>query len=209
MSIDNPDQEIEVEDEEGYVDRQRKQDIIESRRKVIQVQERVFSAAARGEMKQEYACRMWHESIRVYLLSIEPLLRDFDLPNAEEAYLHTKLGEVTLSPPPELQSEPESGKEIAERGFKLLSDPISPEKEPIHGLKEIIENDGYSQSWKVRINQIKGLQAKRQGPHTETVTAEEHMPKMALMNAVREADQFLQEANVGLALGTGDPHGVT
>jgi hypothetical protein len=57
----------------------------------------------------------------------------------------------------------------------------------------------------VRVNRKQGLSAKRQG--TETVTVEESrpMPKVALMNAVRTADEFLQEANVGLALGKGRP----
>jgi len=191
----------EVEDREGFVDKQRKKTILENRAKIDEVAERVFPASARDEYHEEYACRMYHEPVRTYLMSIEPLLRDFSLSNAEHAYLHAPLGEVTLTPPPEFQSAPNKAAHITQRGFKLLSEPIEPETETITGLKEVIERDGYSRSWQAHVNWIDGFRKKHEPPQWETVRAEEHMPRMALINAVRVADEFLQDANVGFAVG--------
>jgi len=198
---DSTEPNTEVEDEEGFVAKQRKKTILQNRAKIDEVAERVFPATARDEYSEMYAARMFHESVRVYVMSIEPLLRDFSLKNAEHAYLHAPLGEVTLAPPPEFQSMPNEAREIAERGFKLLSEPIEPDTKEIEGLKEVIERDGYSESWRVHVNWIDGYKKKHEPPQWETITAEEHMPKMALLNAVRVADEFLQEANVGLSVG--------
>jgi hypothetical protein len=205
MSTDKSDSaDFRVEDSEGYVDRRRKENILNNREKVEEVAESVFPAAKRGECSQEYAAGMWHETVRNYLISIEPLLKDFDLPNAEEAYLHQPLGVVELTPPEQFQNRAGPA-EIAQRGFILKSEPLEPFEETVTGLKDVIEKDEYHHTWEVRVNRKQGLSAKRQG--TETVTVEESrpMPKVALMNAVRTADEFLQEANVGLALGKGRP----
>ncbi|WP_436910318.1 hypothetical protein [Halosimplex marinum] len=190
-----------VEDQEGYVDKERKRTILENRAKIDEVAESVFPGKAREEYPEEYACRMYHEPVRTYLMSIEPLLRDFSLKGAEDAYLNAPLGKVTLAPPPEFQSMPGEAEQIKDRGFRLLSDPIEPETKRIEGLKEVIEREGYSETWKVHINWIRGYEKKHDPPQWQTVSAEEHMPRMALINAVRVADEFLQEANVGLSVG--------
>lgn len=215
MATDQPhmadEADFEVEDEEGYVDRERKQNIIQNRQKCEETAEYLFPRVNRGEMRYEAAVRSFHEPVRNYLLSIEPLLKDPDLPYAEEAYLREPMGVVEFPLPPKFQdlggrSDPQR---IKQRGFRLLGDPPEPDEHTIIGLKEIIERDEYTHTWEVEVNPVRGIAAKSKRRHTETETAVKPTPKVALINAIRTADEFLQNAGVGLSLSTDDPHGKT
>jgi len=191
---------FEVEDDEGFVDRQRKKQILENRREVEEAAKQVFPQVKLGNYTEDQAVGVWHEIVRSYLMSIEPLLKDFSLPNAEQAYLYEPLGSVVLKPPEKYQQR-QGIKQMAESGVELLSEPLEPTSRTIEGLKTVIEQDTYTETWQVEVNHIKGLQGANTPPQTETVTATEPIPRIALMNAVRTADEFLQNANVGLAVG--------
>lgn len=202
---------LEVEDAEGYVDRERKKDILKNRRKVEETAEYVFPRAKRGELGPATAAGHFHEPVRNYLISIEPLLKDFDLPDAEQVYLHEPMAELVFSPPAEF-TRPDgipSETQLKERGYRVLGEPPEPEEHTIRGLKEIIERDRYDRSWEVTIEPLRGIRARRTAQKTETVTDTQVTPKRALWNAVRTADTWLQQAGIGLELGTGDPHGQT
>jgi hypothetical protein len=210
MSADNDplsdfDAEAEIEDAEGLADRERKKDIIENRRKCEETAEYLFSRVSQGQIHPHAAARSFKEPVRSYLMSIEPLLKSSDLPYAEQAWLDEKMGVVEFPLPPRFQGlggRPDE-KEIKRRGFRLLGDPPEPDSHTIRGLKEIIERDQYTHSWEIQINPIRGMKAKQTARTTHTETIEKPTPKMALFNAIRTADEFLQNAGVGLEVGSG------
>lgn len=197
------DQEKTVEDQDGYTDTERKRVILDNRQKCQETAEFVFPRVSQGVMRQEAAVRTFHEPVRNYLLSIEPLLKQSDLPLAEQAYLGQPMGVVEFPLPPKFQGlggriDP---KQVKKRGFRLLGDPPEPDQHTIIGLKEIIERDEYTHTWEVEVNPIGGMAAKTKPRDTHTETVVKPTPKMALINAVRTADEFLQNAGVGLELG--------
>jgi len=198
--------EFEVEDEEGFVDRQRKKNILQNRQKCEETAEYIFPRMNRGQIRYDTAVRSFHEPVRNYLLSIEPLLKDSSLPYADEAYLQQPMGIVEFPLPPKFQGlggRPDP-QDIKRRGFKLLGEPPEPDERTIIGLKEIIEKDEYTHSWSVDVEPVRGIAAKHKQRDTVTERVVKPTPKMALVNAVRTADEFLQETNVGLSVGTDD-----
>lgn len=200
------DSEFEVEDAEGFVDRQRKKNILQNRQKCEETAEYLFPRVKRGQIRHETAVRSYHEPVRNYLLSIEPLLKDSNLPYASEAYLEEPMGIVEFPLPAKFQGlggRPDP-KQIKRRGFRLLGEAPEPSETTIIGLKEIIEQDEYSHSWSFEVEPIRGIGAKHKARDTVNKQIVKPTPKRALVNAVRTADEFLQQANVGLSVGSGD-----
>jgi len=188
----------EVQDEENYVDKRTKDRIMEVRQDVDKWWSELYTMAAMGDIEADEATRLWHEHIRRYLVAIEPLLRnDDELPHAAEFYKEKNLGTVRVDPPEELHEQtgiPEPD-DVLSIGALVQSEPPDPKEETIQGLKTVIERDAIQKTWTVRVRAVD-----KPGPGVQDRTYEQTIPipREIILNAVRTADEFLQQAGIGV-----------
>lgn len=206
---------LEVQDD-GTVDQRIKKRIIDARQRVDDREDYLYVEAPVEEGKTANGIQQdiyWGMVVKQFLRSIEPLLRSDEIEDSDEYYRAVSLGSVQLVPRDTerypFQQYATGG--LSEQRFKVTYDlPRSvelpePETVPFVGLKSVIETDGVvSQTWTIETNSWTD-------PANQGViqTADERpVPKRIYENAVREADEFLQQAGIGLEIG-GDPHGFT
>jgi len=210
MSIETPeDNEYrEVDDAEGYVDRKHKERILTKRRQVDDWKQQLFTSYRTGDAEKADVLALWRDRIVDYLVAIEPLLRDESLPNAEYVYLGVPLGEITLQVPEEYNQD-ESGRttinDVREKDFEFVDAPPESKTVTVTGLKDVIELEQVNAEWQFTIRRFDGV-----GLPFEEVQVEETggLTKSVLQNAVRVADEWLQNAGVGLSM-KADNHGKT
>lgn len=195
---DGPPEWNEIQDDENYVDKRVKDRIMQVRGDVDKWWSELFMMASMGDIGPQEATRLWHEHVRRYLVAIEPLLRnDDELPQAAEFYEEAELGKVMVEPPEELREQtgiPAPGN-VSEVGALVQSEPPDPKKETIRGLKSVIERDSIRKTWTVRVRDVNGA-----GPSVQDREFEQTvpLPRDIVLNAVRTADEFLQQAGVGV-----------
>jgi hypothetical protein len=197
----------QVLDEEGTVDEKLKSRIISVRELVDKREDLLFvvSAVDPGvDVDEREAVAAWGGTVRQYLRAIEPLLRAEDIESASYYYTEPPLGEVTLAPPNQdgyefskfADDRFDNQQLIREMGLPPNTTPPAPYREKYVGLRDAIEKTSVSHGWVVTVSD--GV-----GPEREVadLQAEIPTPRYILENAVRKADQFLQQAGVGLEIG--------
>jgi len=216
MSSENPndDEEVyQVEDDGDLVAREKKKMILESRNIVneIQVETSVSNNGIRGGAHPSYI-----EAVRSFLRNIEPLLANSKIQGAREAYNKAHLGTLVIVPPvdPNTESTPEHLQDHTPEWTQnkdqdivlhRFSDSVEPKQFEVVGLQEIISSVGCNASWKVTIDRSKSQGFSGGGLQETTVTESKNWTRDILNNAVRAADQFLENANVGFTLAEDDP----
>lgn len=206
----------EVEDTEGFVNRKKKKMILKSRERVDDIEARLMLYnPSQLDVSQQTA---YHQMIRQFLRHLEPLLSNPEVNGATEAYTETHLGNLIIEPPvdPNIEEKPDHLKDTSEKSFfeeksdsdlvlHRFSDPVEPVRFEITGLEEIINNDGRTASWEVIIDKKESRGFRGAGLFETTVTESQQWNYTILNNAVRVADQFLENANIGLSLSEGEP----
>jgi len=203
----------QVEDEDDLVAREKKKMIVKSRSLVndIRVETSFQSDDLRGSAHPGHI-----EAVRSFLRNIEPLLLNSKIQGAAKAYNEAFLGELVILPPvdPNAKSTPDHLEDRTpqwaqnrdkDRVLHRFSNSVEPKSFKVIGLKEVISNIGYSASWNVTIDKGKSRKFSSGGIKETTVTESKNWTRDILNNAVRTADQFLGNANVGFTLAEDDP----
>jgi len=217
-SGDNPAE--QVIDEEGTVEQKIKSRIIEARKHVDDSEDAVFIEAPLREevnLSRGEQVHIWGTSVRQFLRTIEPLLRSDKIDKAGKYYKEVPIGEEPVYPPDgKYPQDPNRGEqhtyrwgmfyrdgvenhELIQQHPKLTRgfEPPKPKQVGLQGLQDVIETKKASYKWAVTVNPD-------EPPfRQQTVFPEITMPlkKEWLEKAVRLADQFLQEAGIGLEIG--------
>jgi len=214
-----------IKDEEGTVDQKLKERIISARNRVDERWDALYVGAPLegfGLSEQQKADVLGH-SVRQYLMAIEPLLRSNNVVNARQYYTEVEIATEPLHPPNgkypkkgspmygQIEQRPyrwdlfnnadmsrrramqSHGSDLFGRAFE----PPKPRKAELKGLKSVIETERINEQWTVVLN------PGAIGPEQITFfpSVEMPLPRRWLRDAVRYADQFLQEA--GIAVDTG------
>jgi hypothetical protein len=216
MSEDSEEEAIfQVEDQDNLVAREKKKMIIESRKQVNRVESEMILKGAGEEIKTDSLSTYLH-IVRQFLRNIEVLLANSEIKGAESAYEKSHLGSIRLIPPVEpatekapdhLETDRPSWANQVNSGVVLhrFSDPVEPVTFEITGLKQIIESDGRTASWDVVIDKTKSRGHTSGEIESTTVTASKKWDFRILNNAIRVADQFLDNANAGFSLTEDEP----
>jgi len=195
-----------IDDEEGKVDTQYKNRIIQNRIRVDDAEEALLvDAATDPDVTASRAKRVsiWGTMVKQYLRTIEPILRSDDVDEAQRYYEEVEIGSVTLHPPDKdgyafstLQYRDFEDKQLR-RALDLPRGASLPEPEHIqfNGLVSIIEApEILSHRWAVTVDDS--------GPpptHEQVLLEQTEIPdKQLYVDALRYADQFLQEAGLGI-----------
>jgi hypothetical protein len=150
---------------------------------------------------------VWSNIVKQYLRAIEPLLRAEDVDSAKHYYEEVTVAEIPLYPPDtdgyrfSVIEQADHDESYLKRmiGLPKHADLPRPRTADFVGLKQIIEKDPViHEQWQVCVD------ARGAPPH-EYVYPEirEPVPKSVYVDAVRNADRFLQQAGVGLELESG------
>jgi hypothetical protein len=212
---------FKVEDDEGFVAREKKKIIIESRRRVDEYEEELLTVLQRPiprgrdtetvqeERKQQIA-GVWHGMVRQYVRNIVPLLENDEIEGATHAYKQAHLGGVRLEPPSQYKAG-EVGYGGATAGdtpdivLHRFSDVPEPVVRDIYGLESILRPPPLEASWDIIIDThasdgYGGLMNKGSGMEEVEATDTGYLHLGILREAVSVADQFLEDANVGLSV---------
>lgn len=206
---------VRVEDEEGGVDKQTKQQVLNLRKQVDEDERKLYVDMAADPQTQltPHECnKYWGVSIRQYLRSIKRLWGESDSTNVsgvEKFWKQIEIGAVTLVPPDEPGrpfSRVQQHEHLSEMQLRrLLSLPPSaeipePKTTEFYGLQSVLQTTSVSQTWTVTIDD--------QGPPPEheiiTLQSAFPVPKHILENSVEAADEFLQQAGIGFEIGVPD-----
>lgn len=209
------DRSLEVQDD-GTVDQRIKKRILDARQRVDDREDYLYVEAPVEDSKTANTVQQdvyWGMVVKQFLRTIEPLLRSDDIDRADDYYHTVALGNVQLVPrsTENYPFEKYATGTIGEQAFKMqynLPRSVSlpePKTEPFVGLKSVIETDGIvCATWTIETNSWTD-------PSNQGIiqTADERpIPKHIYENAVREADEFLQQSGIGLEIGR-EPHGHT
>jgi len=204
---------VQIQDEEEYVDKRVKQRILDARQQVDDMEKALFDEELLspdvniGHSRKVLA---WGNTVRRFLRNIEVILLRIDLSAAggergdpSERYLHdVDLGAVTLVPPDKrgFQFSKVAHPDVSDADLKRMLDlPSSadipkPTDVPFEGLQSIVSSDSLlAESWHVSLG--RGNPAERQ---TIELHAERPVPKSIYEDAIRAADRFLHDANIGI-----------
>jgi len=232
MSSDNPEQDgAQVIDEENQIDKRLKDRILDARDRVAEREDDIYveaplQSSAKGEaipLSADDLNRLWATPVKQYLKTIEPLLRSDEIANAHHYYHNLPIVSKPITPPDgetlivptsddkdpytatirwsQFYTDDVPNRDLI-RANSLFGDdftPPEPRKIELEGLKSIIETDVITKRWHVPLN------PSSLPPYREVAQIEYAKPlkKEWLEYAVREADQFLQ--NAGISLQVGDP----
>lgn len=210
---DDDNEVYQVEDESDLVAREKKKMILESRNIVneIQVETSISNSNIRGSAHPSYI-----EAVRSFLRNIEPLMANSKIQGARKAYNETHLGTLVITPPvnPNADSTPDhlqdhtpewTQNNDSDIVLHRFSDSVEPERFEVIGLQQIISSVGYNASWDVTIDKSESRGFSGGGLEKMTVTESKNWTRDILNNAVRAADQFLENANVGFTLAEDEP----
>lgn len=208
-SSEPPSDSQQVIDEEGSVDSQIKQRILNSRETVNQNENVLFTErliSPEVDLSKDQAIIAWGHSVKRYIRDVEILLRNERLEESRYYYKEVDLGQVTLYPPNKGGYEftrfytSDTDNTLLKKDMGLPKDMQVPEPytHTFTGLEDIIESEEYVYTqWTVYTN--------KQGPPTEwdemPLDAAQPVPKEVYEKAVRETDQFLQSAGIGIDIG--------
>lgn len=199
-------QTYEVQDE-GEVDTKIKKRIIDARNRVDEREDYLYVQAPVEEGLTVNSAQQdiyWGMMVKQFLRTIEPILRAEEIDQSQEYYERKPLGSVRLVPrnAAGIPFEEYVRADVAPVEFKVrygIADHATlPESttEPFVGLKSVIETNGVVQEeWTVEL---------ADGDVVQTGD-EQAVPKEVYETALREADEFLQQAGIGIEIGSGRP----
>jgi len=214
-----------IRDEEGSVDQRLKDRIIDARSRVAERKDGIYvKAPLEGvQINESQAVQMWSTSVRQYLLSIEPLLRSDKISHSHEYYEEIKIVDEPVFPPDGEYPKPGGPadglvprqkyhwslfyqKKVDQRtafeshehnnftrGFRAPE----PKRVELYGLRSIIETESVFKQWTVV-------------PNPDDIKPEKIVLKPTiqfplrrewLRDAVRYADEFLQESGIAVDIG--------
>jgi len=200
----------EVVDEEGSVDAAVKQRILESRNAVNHNDNILFTepvADAEVNIPKAKAVIAWGHSVRRYVRDVEILLRNPGIEHAKEYYEQIELGQVRLDPPQDpypfravYDGEMDTWRFKQQYNLPKSADIPTPVTQEFVGLRSIIEApETIGHTWWV---QTEKAEIPGQAPK-EQFEARQPIPKHIYERAVRETDQFLQRAGIGVETSAG------
>jgi len=211
---DNEERKETVQDD-GSVDQRVKDRILSARESVDETETHLFvSAAAAPEVRlsQAQLATAWGTVVRQYIRSIEPLLRSDNVEAAARYYHEIPIHEQII-PPPDTEDNDWSRFAAAENPAALAREmglpqsfkPPKPKRVTVRGLKDVLDKKEERLVWSFAKN------PDAIPPQRERVRLEETWfpQKETLDHAVRKADEFLQQAGIGLEISSGDPVGHT
>jgi len=202
----------EVQDD-GDVSSRLKRRIIDARQRVDDTEHYLYVEAPVEENKHVNNVQQdiyWGMIVKQFLRTIGPILRTDDLnetADSTEYYEDVELGTLTLVPQ---DTEAVPFREYIQSGmtatqFRLrygindTADLPEPKGVEFTGLKEIMQSDGtVRESWSVVMEDGSLVQTQ----------AEQAIPKQVYERAITEADDFLQQAGIGIEIDA-EPHGFT
>lgn len=210
-----------VTDEEGTVDEKLKARIINARQRVDDREDTVYIEAELDPDVSLYNGRsqIWGVAVRQYLRAIEPLLKSDKIDRSDHYYREIELVDRPVYPPNECKifedptdkpddetiqwdmfyQDGKSNTSIVKnnplfgRGFE----PPGPKRFTVTGLKDVIDGAVETFTWQVPLNP-RAIPPEQK--YLKTVR-QVGMDKQTLENAVRKADDFLQQAGIGLEIG--------
>jgi len=221
MSSESPDDGAQVLDEEDRISNRLKDRILDARDRVADREDAIFVEAPLDDdvsITGEQATQIWATSVRQYLRVIEPLLRSDEIQDSHYYYRNLPLIDKTITPPdgPTRIIDGDDVNQETIMWSKFYSDaydtnreimdnplygpgfsPPEPRQITLSGLKSVIETDGITETWHVPLNPQMWDQRQR----VAKPTYKQPLDKQMLEYAVRKADQFLQDAGVGLDVG--------
>jgi len=199
----------QVKDNEGTIDDAVKGQIITARERVAEREDLLFvQAPLEQDISRTERIAMWGTTVRQYLRFLEPLLRAGELEGGREVYETEEIGQITLYPPDRDQRAFSQAAQMVDeyddaKLRKMLNLPREstvprPQHVSVRGLKQVIEMPrAVSEQWQVCID------ASGPPPQHRYITLEtaESIPKQIYEDAVRLADEFRQQAGIGVELG--------
>jgi len=220
MSQESEDSElVKVEDDEGFVAREKKKIILESRRRVDGYEEELLGLLQRPipkgrdaeqvqKQRKQQMATVWHGIIRQYVRNIVPLLQNDEIEGAKHAYGEAYLGTVRLDPPSQYKTGAGGGLKSDETHDIVLhrfSDVPEPREIHVHGLRSILDPPPLTASWEIIVDThasdaFGGLVNEGSGMREIEATETGHLHVGILREALSTADQFLENANVGLSV---------
>jgi len=200
----------EVVDQEGTVDAAVKKRILESRNAVNHNDNILFTervASEQIQISEAQAVVAWGHSVKRYVRDVEILLRQDGIEHAPRYYEEIELGDVELRPPEDrypfsavYEGHMDSWRFKQQYGLPKGCDLPEPVTERFHGLRSIIESPEMLQHrWWI---QTEGADIPGQAPK-EPFDVSQPVPKYIYERALRETDQFLQEAGIGVETSAG------
>jgi hypothetical protein len=222
---DEPDEQKEVIDD-GEVDRKVKDRILKARETVDEAETQLFverydeivANSPRGTPKQEIDQNLsdrWGVVVRQYIRTIRPLLKSGDIEQAEYYWKEVPLFEQEIPPAPQDGVDWPRFYRIDARDYDIAREmgldvgmgfeAPEPKDVSVNGLRELLDFQPRTLYWSVDLNP----DAIPPNRDTATLTNEFTIQKGTYEMAVEYADEFLQQAGIGLEIGSGDPHGKT
>jgi len=207
---------IEINDDEGVVDKKTKEHILNLRVEVDNDERELFVNWPREEPRgfsQMQAVQQWSISVKQYLRGIKRLWHDEtgknDVKNVDYYWREKTIAEYTLPPPDKdgyqfsLIAQPGIDEQTlrSELGLPRGVEIPKPETIEIKGLEDVLKRDSIGHSWTV-YTEKRGAR-----PNWEQVVLHQEipLPKSVLEEAVEVADDFLQQAGIGFKIGNDLP----
>lgn len=204
---------LEIQDEGNYTDRRKKKDLLDMRETVTEWQRELFTQVRFGELDLNTAVTIWGERVREYLERVEPILLtgdgptftqdeefDYKLDGAREVYTSVELGVVEVPPPEEYGQLARQAQESEH--IKILEDSHpQPKERVIKGIKEVIERETVAAEWEVSV--YDGRLPPSDRVREQAIQNEVPLNRVTLRNAVRVADEWLQNHGIGIETDSG------
>jgi len=206
---DGPSNGQQILDEEGTVHEKLKERIIQARDRVDNYENHVFIEATTDpeiQLRPNERVAIWGTSVKQYLRTIEPVLRSDEVTHSNKYYQQVHIGELTLYPPEtdgydfQRAARMNADDTTIRRALDLPpgTDLPQPTNRTFQGLQSIIEAPETLQSqWEVCVNNA-GPPPQHDYVYPQT---QRTIPKQIYEDAVRHADEFRQQAGVGLDIG--------
>jgi hypothetical protein len=219
----------QVIDEENRISNRLKDRILDARDRVAEREDDIFVGAKLngnvalqpGEPANAQLTDIWATTVRQYLKTIEPLLRSEEIEDAHYYYEELPIVDTHITPTDGetviIPKHPSKSKYTEHIRWSLFYDnsvsntklvrgsskfgshfePPEPRRFTIRGLKDLIDQPTTTFTWNVELDPDKfGPQLEIARPQ-RAVTLRHEWLEMA----VRKADQFLQNAGIGLEVG--------
>jgi len=198
-----------VLDEEGDVDKRTKRWIRNNRERVDDTREQLFIESKTHpqiDLSEAELTQIWASSVETFLVSIEPLLRSNKVKDADKYYKEVPIGKQELVPPDvgryqfSMVARRDHDEDTLRRMLDLPRDAEipTPVTHSFEGLKSVIEAPEILQyQWEVAVDTT-GAPPEWEYVYPQAVSV---VSKDIYRDALREADEFLQEANLGIEIG--------
>jgi len=206
---------VELQDDEGIVDRKTKEHILNLRVMVDDDERELFVHKATDPevgLSRERAIQHWSISVKQYLRGIKRLWHTdgkSDVKNVEFYWQEKEISSFTLVPPDKngYQFSLSAREEIDDEQLRMMLDlprgvePPRPHTVTFEGLNDVLKTDTIEHTWFV-YTEKSGAK-----PNWEQLTLQHRspLPKELLEEAVEVADDFLQQAGLGFDI-TAQPY---